>query len=55
MLNEPFATAARGDGLTPLVDLAAEKIPWLFSTLVVSQRYLDGKPRRREALPARDR
>ena len=41
MLNEPFATAARGDGLTPLVDLAAERIPWLFSTLVVSQTYLE--------------
>ena len=40
MLNEPFATAARGDGLVPLIDLAAEKIPWLFSTLVVSQSYL---------------
>jgi ABC-type nitrate/sulfonate/bicarbonate transport system substrate-binding protein len=40
MLNEPFATTARADGLNPLVDLAAEKIPWLFSTLVVSQSYL---------------
>jgi ABC-type nitrate/sulfonate/bicarbonate transport system substrate-binding protein len=42
MLNEPFATAARGEGLTALVDLAAERIPWLFSTLVVSQSYLKG-------------
>jgi NitT/TauT family transport system substrate-binding protein len=40
MLNEPFATAARGDGLQALVDLASERIPWLFSTLVVSQKYL---------------
>ena len=40
MLNEPFATAARGDKFNVLVDLAAEKIPWLFSTLVVSQQYL---------------
>jgi NitT/TauT family transport system substrate-binding protein len=40
MLNEPFATAARTDGLKPLVDLAAERIPWLFSTLVVSRKYL---------------
>ena len=40
MLNEPFATAARGDGFRPLVDLAAERIPWLFSTLVVSRKYL---------------
>ena len=41
MLNEPFATAARGDGFKPLVDLAAERIPWLFSTLVVSRKYLN--------------
>jgi NitT/TauT family transport system substrate-binding protein len=41
MLNEPFATAARGDGLRALVDLAAERIPWLFSTLVVSRKYLN--------------
>jgi ABC-type nitrate/sulfonate/bicarbonate transport system substrate-binding protein len=41
MLNEPFATAARGDGFRPLVDLAAERIPWLFSTLVVSRTYLN--------------
>ena len=40
MLNEPFATAARDMGLKPIVDLAAERIPWLFSTLVVSQKYL---------------
>jgi ABC-type nitrate/sulfonate/bicarbonate transport system substrate-binding protein len=40
MLNEPFATAARTDGLKPLVDLAVERIPWLFSTLVVSRKYL---------------
>jgi NitT/TauT family transport system substrate-binding protein len=41
MLNEPFATAARDMGLMPIVDLAAERIPWLFSTLVVSQKYLN--------------
>jgi ABC-type nitrate/sulfonate/bicarbonate transport system substrate-binding protein len=41
MLNEPFATAARDLGYKPIVDLAAEKIPWLFSTLVVSRKYLD--------------
>ncbi len=40
MLNEPFATAARGDKFTVLVDLAAERVPWLFSTLVVNQKYL---------------
>jgi NitT/TauT family transport system substrate-binding protein len=41
MLNEPFATAARTDGFPALVDLAAERIPWLFSTLVVSRNYLN--------------
>jgi ABC-type nitrate/sulfonate/bicarbonate transport system substrate-binding protein len=39
-LNEPFATAAREAGLKPMVDLAAERIPWLFSTLVVKHSYL---------------
>jgi len=42
-LNEPFASAARERGLTPLVDLAAEKIPWLFSTLVVDRSAIDFK------------
>src|SRR4051794_25974079 len=36
-LNEPFASAAREQGLNLMVDLAAEKIPWLFSTLVVKR------------------
>ncbi len=40
MLNEPFASAARSNGFRPLVDLAIERIPWLFSTLVVSRSYL---------------
>ena len=40
MLNEPYATSARAEGLKPLVDLAAERMPWLFSTLVVSRGYL---------------
>jgi NitT/TauT family transport system substrate-binding protein len=40
MLNEPYATQARADGLKPIVDLAAERVPWLFSTLVVSRSYL---------------
>jgi len=39
-LNEPFASAARAQGLNAMVDLAAEKIPWLFSTLVVKRSYL---------------
>jgi len=40
-LNEPFASAARERGLAPLVDLAAEKIPWLFSTLVVNRSMIE--------------
>jgi ABC-type nitrate/sulfonate/bicarbonate transport system substrate-binding protein len=34
-LNEPFSSMAREQGLNPMVDLAAEQIPWLFSSLVV--------------------
>src|SRR5258707_13724365 len=33
--NEPVASLARAAGLTALVDLVAEKIPWLFSSIVV--------------------
>jgi ABC-type nitrate/sulfonate/bicarbonate transport system substrate-binding protein len=39
-LNEPFSSAAREQGLNPMVDLAAENIPWLFSTLVVKRSAL---------------
>lgn len=41
-LNEPFASAARDQNLNLMVDLAAEKIPWLFSTLVVKRSALSG-------------
>ena len=34
-INEPVASLAREAGLTALVDLVAEKIPWLFSSIVV--------------------
>ena len=34
-INEPVASLAREAGLTAMVDLAAEKIPWLFSSIVV--------------------
>ncbi len=34
-INEPAASLAREAGLTALVDLVAEKIPWLFSSIVV--------------------
>jgi NitT/TauT family transport system substrate-binding protein len=35
MLGEPTATAARREGLRIMVDLAAERIPWVYSALVV--------------------
>jgi NitT/TauT family transport system substrate-binding protein len=41
-LNEPFASAAREQDLNLMVDLAAENIPWLFSTLVVKRNAIDG-------------
>ncbi len=39
-LNEPSATLARAAGLPVLVDLAAQKYPWLFSSIVVSEKAL---------------
>jgi ABC-type nitrate/sulfonate/bicarbonate transport system substrate-binding protein len=36
-LNEPSSSLARQQGLPVLVDLAAEKYPWLFSSIVVSE------------------
>ena len=39
-VNEPVASLAREAGLTALVDLAAEKIPWLFSSIVVKAGFL---------------
>jgi NitT/TauT family transport system substrate-binding protein len=41
-MNEPVATLAREQGLFPMVDLFAEKIPWLFTGLSVNKRYLEG-------------
>jgi NitT/TauT family transport system substrate-binding protein len=40
-VNEPVTSIARERGLYPLVDLAAENIPWLFSGVVVKKDYLD--------------
>ncbi len=34
-INEPVASLAHEAGLTAMVDLVAEKIPWLFSSIVV--------------------
>jgi NitT/TauT family transport system substrate-binding protein len=39
-VNEPVASMAREQGLTAMVDLAADHIPWLFSGIVVKQSYL---------------
>jgi NitT/TauT family transport system substrate-binding protein len=43
-INEPTTSQAREQGVTILLDLAAEKIPWLFSGVVV--RRTDLKERR---------
>src|SRR5499427_4348535 len=42
-INEPVASLAREAGLTAMVDLAAEKIPWLFSSIVVKASSLQGR------------
>jgi NitT/TauT family transport system substrate-binding protein len=42
-INEPVASLAREAGLTALVDLAAEKIPWLFSSIVVKAGFLQSR------------
>jgi len=41
-INEPVASTAREQGLHVMVDLVAEKIPWLFSGLVVKRSFLAG-------------
>jgi NitT/TauT family transport system substrate-binding protein len=41
-INEPVASLAHEAGLTAMVDLVAEKIPWLFSSIVVKASYLAG-------------
>jgi ABC-type nitrate/sulfonate/bicarbonate transport system substrate-binding protein len=40
VLGEPYRSQAFAEGLTPLVDLFADKVPWLYSGLVVDQAYL---------------
>jgi ABC-type nitrate/sulfonate/bicarbonate transport system substrate-binding protein len=39
-VNEPITSIAREQGLKAMVDLAADHIPWLFSSIVVKQSYL---------------
>jgi ABC-type nitrate/sulfonate/bicarbonate transport system substrate-binding protein len=41
-INEPIASLAREQGLNAMVDLVAEKIPWLFSSIVVKRGTVDG-------------
>src|SRR5215813_9741135 len=42
-INEPVASLAHEAGLTAMVDLVAEKIPWLFSSIVVKASSLQGR------------
>jgi len=49
MLNEPFNTFAREQGVNILVDLAAEQTPWLFSGITVRTSSLKD-PKERDAL-----
>jgi len=41
-INEPVATAAREQGVNVMVDLVAEKIPWLFSGIVANRSEIAG-------------
>ncbi len=40
MLGEPYRARALALGLNPIIDLLAERIPWLYSGLVVDRAYL---------------
>jgi NitT/TauT family transport system substrate-binding protein len=42
-INEPVASLAHEQGFNPLVDLVAEKIPWLFSSIVVKRSTIDSR------------
>ena len=42
-LLDPATTTAREQGLNPLVDLAAAKVPWVFDSIVVKRSYLEGQ------------
>jgi NitT/TauT family transport system substrate-binding protein len=42
-LVEPQISAAREQGLNPLVDFAAVKIPWIFDALVVKRSFLENR------------
>jgi ABC-type nitrate/sulfonate/bicarbonate transport system substrate-binding protein len=42
-VNEPITSMAYQQGLKPMVDLAADHIPWLFSGIVVKKSYLGAR------------
>ncbi len=42
-INEPNSSAAREQGVNVMVDLASEKIPWLFSGVVVNRADIAGR------------
>jgi NitT/TauT family transport system substrate-binding protein len=42
-LIEPQISAAREQGLNPLVDFATAKIPWIFDALVVKRSFLESR------------
>ena len=41
MLGEPLRSIALADGLKPVCDLLADRVPWLYSGLVVDKTYLE--------------
>ena len=41
MLGEPLRSIALADGLKPICDLLADRVPWLYSGLVVDKTYLN--------------
>lgn len=43
-LLEPTITAAKLRGFTPVVDLAAQKSPWIFDAVVVTRSYMQEHP-----------
>src|SRR3954454_15360407 len=43
-INEPVASLAREEGVNVMVDLVAQKIPWLFSGIVVRRSDLEDRP-----------
>ena len=42
-VNEPFTSMAREQGVNVLVDLVPERIPWLFTAIVVKRSAIEGQ------------